>query len=86
MTQAHLHVLQDKAPIDKTAKIRLFGELIDQGDIPDPYYDDLPAFEHVYHLLQQGCRMLISRYKRALENHILNKYRDMNALHCITMG
>ena len=61
MTQAHLHVLQDKAPIDKTAKIGLFGELIDQGDIPDPYYDDLPAFEHVYHLLQQGCRMLIKQ-------------------------
>lgn len=45
------------------AKVRLLREFDPQGgpqaDVPDPYYDRLDGFEHVYGIIERSCRQLL---------------------------
>lgn len=45
---------------DDRAKVRL---LLENAEVPDPYYDD-NGFEHVYDLVEGGCRKIIAEYAR----------------------
>jgi low molecular weight protein-tyrosine phosphatase len=62
MDHGHLRELRSRCPAAHRGKIRLLRELDGEepaGDVPDPYYDGVEAFEEVYRLLDASCRKLL---------------------------
>lgn len=53
MEKAHAANIARKAP-EVSGKVFLLGKWQDERDIPDPYGQQRPAFEHVYKLIDQG--------------------------------
>jgi protein-tyrosine phosphatase len=49
------------APHDSSADIHLFTDFVGgpSRDVPDPYHGDGSDFEHVYAMLDAGCRSLL---------------------------
>ena len=68
MDRGHLRELRARCPAPLRDRIRLmreFDETRDGGlDVPDPYYSDEKAFEHVYDLLEGCCRRLLEELTR----------------------
>lgn len=44
-------------------KVKLLLSEIDmkRTEVPDPYYDQLDGFEHVYHLLEKACESIATK-------------------------
>ena len=64
MAEEHLYFLQNNAPKDAVAKIRLFLTSINKNaDIPDPYYGGDSGFENMVDLLEAGCRAIAGAEK-----------------------
>jgi low molecular weight protein-tyrosine phosphatase len=62
MDHGHLRELRSRCPAAHRGKIRLLREFDGEdtpGDVPDPYYDGVEAFESVYRLLDASCRRLL---------------------------
>lgn len=53
MEQRHIKAILELAP-EARGKTFLLGKWQDEQQIPDPYRQQRPAFEHVYQLIQQG--------------------------------
>ncbi len=53
MEKAHAANIARTAP-EASGKVFLLGKWLDDRDIPDPYGQQRPAFEHVYQLIDQG--------------------------------
>lgn len=53
MEQAHIQHLNDIAP-QARGKTFLLGKWLDNKEIPDPYRQQKPAFDHVYTLIDQS--------------------------------
>lgn len=53
MEKAHAANIARTAP-EVSGKVFLLGKWQDDQDIPDPYGQQRPAFEHVYRLIDQG--------------------------------
>lgn len=55
MEKGHLFALARLAP-EASGKLFLLDKWAEAGDIPDPYQQQRPAFEHVYALIERGVR------------------------------
>lgn len=55
MEKSHLTALARLAP-EASGKMFLLDKWVGARDIPDPYRQQRPAFEHVYTLIDQGIR------------------------------
>lgn len=53
METSHVHAMTRLAP-EASGKIFLLDKWLLGRDIPDPYRQQRPAFEHVYELIEQG--------------------------------
>lgn len=53
MERKHLRVISDQAP-EASGKTFLLGKWQADRDVPDPYRQQRPAFEHVYRLMTEG--------------------------------
>nr|WP_281848608.1 low molecular weight protein-tyrosine-phosphatase [Dyella sp. GSA-30] len=53
MEKAHAANIARSTP-EVSGKVFLLGKWQDERDIPDPYGQQRPAFEHVYRLIDQG--------------------------------
>ncbi|WP_019341622.1 low molecular weight protein-tyrosine-phosphatase [Stutzerimonas stutzeri] len=53
MEQSHIHHIRQIAP-EVHGKTFLLGKWLDDTEIPDPYRQSKPAFEHVHSLLTQS--------------------------------
>lgn len=53
MEQAHIQHLNDIAP-QARGKTFLLGKWLDNKEIPDPYRQQKPAFDHAYKLIDQS--------------------------------
>jgi protein-tyrosine phosphatase len=60
-----LSLAHDDAQRAKVVMMRDFDPE-SQGDVPDPYYDALEGFEHVFQILDRSCKALLD----SLEQHI----------------
>jgi len=65
MDRGHLRELRSRCPADRRERIRLMrdyepGAAPGSLDVPDPYYDDIAAFERVYALLDLCCERLLA--------------------------
>lgn len=54
MEQKHLQAVHSMAP-EARGKTFLFGKWSDSREIPDPYRQQLPAFEHVFKILDESA-------------------------------
>ncbi len=54
MEQKHLESIHSMAP-EARGKTFLFGKWSDNREVPDPYRQQLPAFEHVFRLLDEAA-------------------------------
>lgn len=68
MTRQHcddmqVAVRQHALPADSADKIKLFlADTTGQdADVPDPYYGEDDGFEHMFDLIEQGCRNIITQ-------------------------
>lgn len=61
MDRDNLRNIVRLAPHDSSADIHLFSDFVGgtPRDVPDPYYGDMRDFEHVYAMLDEGCRNLL---------------------------
>jgi protein-tyrosine phosphatase len=63
MDQANIDaLLQRGAPEDRTALLRRYdAQALQMGEleVPDPYHDELPAFEEMYAMLVRACEGLL---------------------------
>jgi low molecular weight protein-tyrosine phosphatase len=62
MDHGHLRELLSRCPSVYRGKVVLIREFDAEGpagDIPDPYYDGIDAFEKVYAMLDVSCRKLL---------------------------
>lgn len=62
MDQQNFEELRSKCPPDFHEKIKLLLDFHDEergGEVPDPYYRDLKAFEHVFDLSSVACKQLL---------------------------
>lgn len=55
MERKHLHRIAEIAP-EASGKTFLLGKWQQEREIPDPYRQERPAFEHVYKLMAEGVR------------------------------
>jgi len=55
MERKHLRRIAEIAP-EASGKTFLLGKWQQERDIPDPYRQERPAFEHVYKLMAEGVR------------------------------
>ncbi len=53
MEQRHLQKLHSLAP-ETRGKALLIGKWLDNAEVPDPYRQQLPAFEHVFKVLDKA--------------------------------
>ena len=63
MDRGHLRELRARCPASHRHKIHLLREYDAPGsepDVPDPYYDDIEAFEDVFEMLSICCRNLLA--------------------------
>jgi protein-tyrosine phosphatase len=63
MDQANLNDLRRSCPNEHAHKLRLFLEFaegLDVREVPDPYYSNSQAFEHVLDLCEAGARGLVA--------------------------
>ena len=63
LDRGHVRELRRRCPEALRGRIQLPGALVGapSGDVPDPYYQDLEAFEQVFDLLDGYCRRLLSQ-------------------------
>ena len=63
LDRGHVRELRRRCPEALRGRIQLLGALVGapSGDVPDPYYQDLEAFEQVFDLLDGYCRRLLSQ-------------------------
>ncbi|NLC01668.1 MAG: low molecular weight phosphotyrosine protein phosphatase [Pseudomonas formosensis] len=54
MEQKHLQSIHSMAP-EARGKTFLFGKWLDSCEVPDPYRQQLPAFEHVFRILDKAA-------------------------------
>lgn len=54
MEQKHLQAVHSMAP-EARGKTFLFGKWSDNREVPDPYRQQLPAFEHVFRILDESA-------------------------------
>lgn len=54
MEQKHLQSVHAMAP-EARGKTFLFGKWSDNREVPDPYRQQLPAFEHVFRILDESA-------------------------------
>lgn len=54
MEQKHLQSIHSMAP-EARGKTFLFGKWSDNREVPDPYRQQLPAFEHVFRILDESA-------------------------------
>lgn len=61
MDRSNLRDIVRRAPHNSSADIHLFMDFVGgtARDVPDPYYGDARDFEHVYAMLDGGCRNLL---------------------------
>lgn len=61
MDRDNLRNLVRLAPHDSSADIHLFMDFVSAAsrDVPDPYYGGPKEFEHVFTMLDEGCRNLL---------------------------
>jgi low molecular weight protein-tyrosine phosphatase len=67
MDRGHLRELQSRCPAAHRDKIRLMRHFdTSKGglDVPDPYYDDMEAFEEVFAILRRCCLNLLHELQR----------------------
>jgi protein-tyrosine phosphatase len=65
MDDGHYQRLINMAPQQHKNKVVLFLDYIDHpetSNVPDPYYDDLEAFEYVFDLLLEAIEKLMTRH------------------------
>jgi len=62
MDRANFADLDRLRPPHATAVMRLFGEFdpLGEGDVPDPYHDDLAMFHVVYAQVDRVCRAMLA--------------------------
>jgi protein-tyrosine phosphatase len=60
MDRENLATLRRMLP-QANSKIRLVMELAGGGEVPDPYYDDLEAFERVYGMLERAITAFVDQ-------------------------
>jgi protein-tyrosine phosphatase len=56
MDRGHLRILQRLCPPQHAGKVRL---LLQEADVPDPYYGGAEGFEQVLDLVEAACRGLL---------------------------
>ena len=63
LDRGHVRELRRHCPEALRGRIQLLGALVGapSGDVPDPYYQDLEAFEQVFDLLDGYCLRLLSQ-------------------------
>jgi protein-tyrosine phosphatase len=69
MDRGHLRTLERAAPTGARAELRLFLDTAPElgtAEVPDPYYDDEPAFESMLDLIEAGCRGLLASLRARL--------------------
>jgi protein-tyrosine phosphatase len=67
MDRGHLQQLRSRCPTAYRDKIRLMRSFDAPGgeqDVPDPYYDDMDAFEEVFAILRRCCLNLLHELRR----------------------
>ncbi|GEC66585.1 arsenate reductase/protein-tyrosine-phosphatase family protein [Raoultella terrigena] len=60
MDKSHIEQLNRIAP-EVRGKTLLLGHWIDQKEIPDPYRQSKEAFEFVYQLIEQSCKLWVQK-------------------------
>ncbi|WP_165310702.1 low molecular weight phosphotyrosine protein phosphatase [Vibrio ziniensis] len=60
MEKGHINAVSEIAP-EARGKTMLFGQWINQRDIPDPYRQSEEAFVHVYELIEQAAQKWASK-------------------------
>jgi protein-tyrosine phosphatase len=69
MDRGHLRALERAAPAGARAELRLFLDTapeLGRAEVPDPYYEDEPAFEAMFDLIEAGCRGLLASLRARL--------------------
>ena len=67
MDRGHLRELRARCPAAHRHKIHLLREYDEPGcdpDVPDPYYDDIEEFEHVFEMVSTCCRNLLAELRK----------------------
>ncbi|MGF1793566.1 low molecular weight phosphotyrosine protein phosphatase [Photobacterium profundum] len=62
MEKGHIDAVTYIAP-EVRGKTMLFGQWIDQQDIPDPYRQSKEAFDHAYTLIEQAAKKWVAKLK-----------------------
>lgn len=62
MEQKHLQSVHSILP-EARGKTFLFGKWLDNREVPDPYRQQLPAFEHVFRILDEAADAWLVRIK-----------------------
>jgi protein-tyrosine phosphatase len=62
MDRGHLRILQRLCPPQHAGKLRL---LLQDADVPDPYYGGPDGFEQVLDLVEAACRGLLHEMRAA---------------------
>lgn len=62
MERGHIDAVTHIAP-EARGKTMLFGQWIEQQDIPDPYHQSREAFEHAYMLIEQATNTWVAKLK-----------------------
>ncbi|MGF1862444.1 low molecular weight phosphotyrosine protein phosphatase [Photobacterium profundum] len=62
MEKGHIDAVIHIAP-EVRGKTMLFGQWIDQQDIPDPYRQSREAFDHAYKLIEQAANAWVVKLK-----------------------
>ena len=60
MDRGHLRILQRLCPPQHAGKVRL---LLQEADVPDPYYGGPEGFEQVLDLVEAACRSLLTEIR-----------------------
>lgn len=60
MDKSHIEQVNKIAP-EVRGKTLLLGHWIDQKEIPDPYRQSKEAFEFVYQLIEQSCKLWVQK-------------------------
>jgi protein-tyrosine phosphatase len=69
MDRGHLRALERATPAGARAELRLFLDTAPElgtAEVPDPYYEDEPAFEAMFDLIEAGCRGLLASLRARL--------------------
>ena len=69
MDQLNLVTLEDRAPDETRAKVRLFLEFAEsrsESEVPDPYYGGAAGFERVLDLVEEASRGLLETLRKNL--------------------